>query len=560
MDLTMAAPTQLDTSCCNDSEFIGFSQDDIFDGDICKIIPKTISTTVYIKPCAYDNINNELKARYGQPENKGKHGHIFRGSILEDSILAFVTITSYSSTCTLSIQGRGHSTWVYNVLKDIVKRISSKPEDSTVDFSLDFEVDFPPLSQSTPQQSQSIPRQRQVSSSQDRLKFCDGSTQTDTEICCESNKQIQDLHAQLELYKEMNSNLQTQLNLLSNSGRSPSTDANKNTSPKDSKCAKPSSKDSKCAKQSSASISVPTSNQFQALDIEDCPEEPVTPLVPTAPPEEPITPLVPTAPPLELDNLTATDTGDLPTNPLPKPKPTKNIPHKVTPPTQDSTAAQPLWLSALAHKPSPQTEDHPTDEPTAQDSQSEKQHVPSHSRKKVLILGDSITKGLVGRRMSRRHLVINRSISGTTINQWIRLAPIFVEEERPDIVILHCGTNNVTRNYTHEGVSLIDKLLTGIKSINPDVSIFVSSLTFQVSKNRNAWINEFNHRVMDLCKTRNCMYISNDNTTTNYLSCLSGDGLHLNRAGITLLAKNFISVIKECDQFFQTAKSKQTVR
>ena len=102
---TMDPPTQLHASHSELADFDGFSQDEIFDGDICKIDPKTISTTVYIKPCEYNKFNNDLKQRYGEPVDKGKHGLIFRGYILDSSVMEQVVITSYPTTYTLNIQG-----------------------------------------------------------------------------------------------------------------------------------------------------------------------------------------------------------------------------------------------------------------------------------------------------------------------------------------------------------------------------------------------------------------------------------------------------------------------
>ena len=96
-----------------------------------------------------------------------------------------------------------------------------------------------------------------------------------------------------------------------------------------------------------------------------------------------------------------------------------------------------------------------------------------------MILGDSITKGLVGRMMSRQHTILNRSISGTTIEHWIHLAPIFIEQEKLDIVLLHCGTNNVTKCYTNEAIELIEKLESCIHNVNSDLLIKLSALAKQ---------------------------------------------------------------------------------
>ena len=204
----MDPPTQLHASHSNSelADFFFFSQDEIFDGDICKIDPKTISTTVYIKPWEYDKFNNDLKLRYGDPVDKGKHGLIFRGYILDSSVMEQVVITSYPSTCTLNIQGRGHATWVSIILKDIIKNLSlpNQPDSSDINFSLGYDEEFPPLLQSTPHRVQETVKYQPTSSSVQ--------PQTESELNSSSDsKQVQELTAQLALYKEMNTNLQRQI-------------------------------------------------------------------------------------------------------------------------------------------------------------------------------------------------------------------------------------------------------------------------------------------------------------------------------------------------------------
>ena len=199
----MDPPTQLHASHSDLADFDGFSQDEIFDGDICKIDPKTISTTIYIKSCEYNKFNNDLKQRYGEPVDKGKHGLIFRGYILDSSVMEQVVITSYPTTCTLNIQGRGHSTWVNIVLKDIIRNVSlpnHHPESSVIDFSLAYDDEFPPLSQSTPHRVQDTVK-HQHSTSSNVLP------QTECELNSPSNsKQVQELTAQLALYKNVQRN------------------------------------------------------------------------------------------------------------------------------------------------------------------------------------------------------------------------------------------------------------------------------------------------------------------------------------------------------------------
>jgi hypothetical protein len=126
-------------------------------------------------------------------------------------------------------------------------------------------------------------------------------------------------------------------------------------------------------------------------------------------------------------------------------------------------------------------------------------------KKRILILGDSITKGLVGWRMSRRHTILNRSTSGTNLEQWIRLAPIFIEEEQTDILIFHCGTNNIDKLYTDHAISLMEQLINCALNVKPDLLIGISTLTAQRDIGHQEWIY---YRLRNICITRNFLYMS----------------------------------------------------
>ena len=186
---------------------------------------------------------------------------------------------------------------------------------------------------------------------------------------------------------------------------------------------------------------IPTSNSFAILDI----EKPNGPIISLEQPE-----------PVQSEPQSIPESKKV----RPAPKPRKRLPT-----TTDNT---------LPTVPPPQSPTAPSQKP--------------RYRKRILILGDSITKGLVGRMMSRQHTILNRIISGTTFEHWIHLAPIFIEEEKPDIVLLHWGTNNVTKCYTNEAIELIEKLVSCIHNVNSDLLIGLSALTKHRNLGHQYWI------------------------------------------------------------------------
>ena len=243
---------------------------------------------------------------------------------------------------------------------------------------------------------------------------------------------------------------------------------------------------------------IPTSNVFNVLNV----EEPAT---------------------STSDNAQSASTHDPQTlQPRPIPKPRKKLPQPHQPPRD-------------MDKPIPKPRKNLSTTPATVDKVT----------RTVLILGDSIPKHLDGRRMSRRYKVINRCIPGSNIELWMKLAPIFVQEECPTAVILHIGTNNIQSTLTSECLDLFTTLVAVIKSICPSTRILVSSLTTQSKPGHNAWIYEYNARLRDQCKLFKWTYIDNYNIQTSNLS--KYDGLHLNKVGISRLAQNFISAIQHMD-------------
>lgn len=215
-----------------------------------------------------------------------------------------------------------------------------------------------------------------------------------------------------------------------------------------------------------------------------------------------------------------------------------------TSPSSSRTTPTPLPTPASSSSTTP----HPTPERVTSSTTSNNSSTASSSstctKHTVLIIGDSIPKHLVGRRMSKRVRVINRCIPGTSVELWTKIAPIIVREENASAVIIHCGTNNLQSCYTHECIYMLSCMIKAIQSIKSTIKIAVSSLTVQKKLGPSIWIKEFNARLRSMCNSFNLSYIDNDNIDHRQLS---GDGLHLNKLGTSQLARNFINYFQYMD-------------
>ena len=176
-------------------------------------------------------------------------------------------------------------------------------------------------------------------------------------------------------------------------------------------------------------------------------------------------------------------------------------------------------INSQAEKPASQRTSKPPDKPTA------------------VILGDSITKNIEGRKMSRSIRIINKSFPGSTVEDMSSYTKPSVEK-KPDYVILHTGTNNIKKDQTRILADKIIDLATNITSKLPDSKVMISGITRRNDPGINTKINEVNKIVKLHCSQRDLLFIDNSNIDDSHLNA---SGLHLNRKGIIALAKNFTS-------------------
>ena len=495
MGLTSRTMDMTSSSEMVNFSFAGFTTSDIFDDSMWIIQPKSKSTTISVNPAIYDELMKEFNSRYGPPQDKGiQHGHIYRCWIsTEEDTKERITITCYLSTHTLSIQGSQHYKWTSTELvQDIGEKLTLNSSHSVAS----------PLT-STPM----------ISSPQLQANVSTQSLNLTPHIVTSSTT-----HANVEIQTEVitcSTGTQTDVSTTATFPDAPSSDSVIVDIHEEPTSTTPSKSDSVIIDIPA----IPTSNLFSSLAVEDTTHD--------SEPEDGF-------PPLPLPN------------PIPK-KCTSSPTRPATSPTKPATATE--CVITMPDEPSP-----PSSSSSDQTPGSPSQNSSSTQRKTILIIGDSIPKYLVGRKMSRQYRVVNRCIPGSKLELWIQLAPIIITEEQPSAVIIHCGTNNVYSNLVPECVELYKLLTTAMRKVNPSVKIIASSLTVQLKYASHFWIKEFNARLRDLCTTNRWSYVDNDNIRK---SNLARDGLHLSRTGTSLLAKNFISQIKMlADQDFQKRSNK----
>ena len=150
------------------------------------------------------------------------------------------------------------------------------------------------------------------------------------------------------------------------------------------------------------------------------------------------------------------------------------------------------------------------------------------------LFNNSLTEG-------KAHL---SSFSGATINRFDHFITLILEEDPPDIVIIHVNSNdfahNTINNIDAKGISkrIIDigktYLLCGVKEVII-YSIFIKR-QFKLTR----IIRQVNDPLRDDCSSNRFHFMSNDNITNE---CLWKDVLHLHNEGIYIFASYLVDFL-----------------
>ena len=157
------------------------------------------------------------------------------------------------------------------------------------------------------------------------------------------------------------------------------------------------------------------------------------------------------------------------------------------------------------------------------------------TRKRIIVCGDSIINGIDGSGLSSKQCQTSvRSFPGATSTDLIDYVKPLVNK-RPDSLIIHIGTNDLT-NTGNNTIENIKKLIHEARSINPNMEFALSEICTRDDKRSiQSKVQHLNSEIQKLCKDENFSLIKHDNIDR---SCLSKKKLHLNRKGLSNLAKN----------------------
>ena len=161
----------------------------------------------------------------------------------------------------------------------------------------------------------------------------------------------------------------------------------------------------------------------------------------------------------------------------------------------------------------------------------------------TMIVGDSIVSKLEGWKMADKHnrVIINSFPGATADDMTDHIKPVI--RRKPNKIILHVGTNNLEKDEVNVVTDKIVNVCQLIEQELPECEIAISELTPRndspaLESNRK----EVNKSLKAFCRTRDWSVISHNNISE---TGLNSRGLHLNRRGISTLARDFNTFIRE---------------
>ena len=170
-------------------------------------------------------------------------------------------------------------------------------------------------------------------------------------------------------------------------------------------------------------------------------------------------------------------------------------------------------------------------------------------RKEIIILGDSMVKGLKGHLMSKRNVISCHSISGLNLDE-LMVVGRGLCARKPHVLLVTCGTNSVfpkrkpgattepTPMSPDEACKKMREFVTLIASEFPATKVVFSNLIERTDiDGASATIKQVN----TLIAQSNIAHVDQSSITSAHLN---GSKLHLNQSGDKKLAVNFIEFLR----------------
>ena len=190
----------------------------------------------------------------------------------------------------------------------------------------------------------------------------------------------------------------------------------------------------------------------------------------------------------------------------------------------------------------PQIRQHKNQPTNAAELNQNQEHL-NTSNGPVLLLGDSILRGIQQRRFAPNRFVNKQTITGGTREMKHHINHM-QDKNDYDFIVIHTGTNDIDKLRINEIAANMENCILNLKARWPNARIALSGLTYvprEVNKNKS--IDEMNCYYESLCENIGVTFINNKRVTTDTYGNINEqvfyDDVHLNnRIGTRKLVTN----------------------
>ena len=176
-----------------------------------------------------------------------------------------------------------------------------------------------------------------------------------------------------------------------------------------------------------------------------------------------------------------------------------------------------------------------------QSSSTKSKQKDTKSRKRIAIIGDSMLNGIYEEGMQKDHNVRIKPHSGATTRDIVDyLKPVI--RKKPDCIIIHAGTNDLTSKDQIDTVQNFNTMIEDVKRDSPESVIVLSTAVIRKDKqamDKKVSVPELNKKIKEIAKAEKISVIDNSSLDA---SCLSRKKLHLNEKGNSYLAKHSLQI------------------
>ncbi len=196
---------------------------------------------------------------------------------------------------------------------------------------------------------------------------------------------------------------------------------------------------------------------------------------------------------------------------------------------------------------STQTESRKENHPRMKKSSERKPDEATADQETVIVVGDSMIKhldrGRLRRSVAKKALKIStESYSGANCDAMKHhIKPCLAKN--PDVVILHVGTNDIAQKNAKEIAKGVAEIGNIIQNQSPNTKVVISELITRTDTPENRRkVTEVNAILLTHCKKNKWSHITHANIQAKHINPY---GIHLNRGGIPILAKDIISYLNK---------------